>query len=283
MVIIHPKLTKFSSIYCKGSVLQRAKFAERINNKIFSNTLNLYKGKSRNVHVELIEDCYNFCLPEDKNILLAPLDVKSMDDYYGGIEILEKLGIYVGYMIDLPVSKSLKFNIKNFPALMHESTHILDYLLNPKYLVNDRDLNNIAPDIKNLLNVNESVKTGYKKIKKILDMYNDVFYKIEDSGVDKFQILKNAEKKLRKGVEGLDSKTKIVLLKYMRNSMIMEQHAYKQDVLYARILKKLGRRVDSEDLKDYNKIIMFPEKIKIVEKILIQTINSEREKFSAKI
>ena len=119
MVIIHPKLTKFSSIYCKGSVLQRAKFAERINNKIFSNTLNLYKGKSRNVHVELIEDCYNFCLPEDKNILLAPLDVKSMDDYYGGIEILEKLGIYVGYMIDLPVSKSLKFNIKNFPALMH--------------------------------------------------------------------------------------------------------------------------------------------------------------------
>ena len=166
---------------------------------------------------------------------------------------------------------------------MHESTHILDYLLNPKYLVNDRDLNNIAPDIKNLLNVNESVKTRYKKIKKILDMYNDVFYKIEDSGVDKFQILKNAEKKLRKGVEGLDSKTKIVLLKYMRNSMIMEQHAYKQDVLYARILKKLGRRVDSEDLKDYNKIIMFPEKIKIVEKILIQTINSEREKFSAKI
>ena len=108
-------------------------------------------------------------------------------------------------------------------------------------------------------------------------MYNDVFYKIEDSGVDKFQILKNAEKKLRKGVEGLDSKTKIVLLKYMRNSMIMEQHAYKQDVLYARILKKLGRRVDSEDLKDYNKIIMFTEKIKIVEKILIQTINSEQK------
>ena len=283
MVIIHSRLTKFSSVYCKGSVLQREKFAERINNKIFNNTLNLYKGKSRNVHAELIEDCYNFCLPEDKNILLAPLDVKSMDDYYGGIEILEKLGMYVGYMIDLPVSKSLKFNIKNLPALMHESTHILDYLLNPKYLVNDRDLNNIAPDIKNLLNVNDSVNTKYKKIKKILDMYNNVFYKIEDSDADKSQILKNAEEKLCKGVEGLDSKTKIVLLKYMRNSMIMEKHAYKQDVLYAGILKKLGKRVDSEDLKDYNKIIMFPEKIKIVEKILIQTIKSEREKFSARI
>lgn len=60
--------------------------------------------------------------------------------------------------------------------------------------------------------------------------------------------------------------------------MILEQQAYKQDMHYARILKKLGKPVDDEDLTDYGKLIIFQEKIKIVEKLLAQTIKAERDK-----
>ena len=282
MVIIHPKLTKFSNKYCQGSVFQRAKIAEKINEKIFGNTVKLYRGKMRNVDMEVIEDCYNFCLPENKEILLKPISFKDLDDYYGGVEILEKLKMYVGYMMDLPVSKSSKLNIKTIPALMHESTHILDYLINPKYLTCDRDLYNIAPGVKNLIMSDKAGNPQSEKVQNIINLYNELFYRIENNKNDKFQILTNAETKLSESLENMDFKTKIIVLKFMRTSMKMEQHAYKQDLHFAKILKKLGKPVDREDLIDYNKIIMFPEKIEIVEKMLLQTICSEREKLRPK-
>ena len=280
MVIIHPRLTKFSTLYAKGSVVQRAKSADRINEKIFGNTVKLYNNKKKNVHAEIIEDCYNFCLPENKNILLSPLESKS-DDYAGDVVILEKMKMFVGYMIDLPMSKSDKINIKSIPALMHESTHVLDYLLNPKYLVNERDLQNmtfISKFYSNKEGCSPSDLLVSDKVNKLVNLYNDVFYHLEDLNSDKSLILGNAEAKLKTCLNGIAPKVQIVLLKYMRNSMLMEQHAFKQDMHYAKILKKLGKPVDDADSKDYGKLAMFPEKIKIVEKLLVGTIKAERDK-----
>lgn len=278
MIIIHPRLTKFSSFYTKGSLSYRAKSAEKINEKIFGNTVKLYYGKKKNVDAGIIEDCYNFCLPENKGIEFSPLYVKPDDDYAGSTEILEKMGKYVGFMIDLPMTKSDKINIKTIPALMHESTHVLDYLLNPKYLANDRDFRNLAPELTDLVEVYKNKNQECENFKNIVDLYNTVFYKVQNPNENKAKILKEADIMLRNALKSVAPKEKIILLKYMRNSMILEQHAYKQDMHYARILKKLGKPVDDEDLTDYGKLIMFPEKIKIIEKLLAKTIKAERDK-----
>ena len=65
--------------------------------------------------------------------------------------------------------------------------------------------------------------------------------------------------------------------------MQMEEHAYKQDYHYAKILKKLGKKVDKDDLSDFGRELMFAEKIKIVEKILADAIKEERNKIKEQI
>ena len=260
-MIIHPRLTKFSSAYTKGSLAQRFVLTEKINQKIFGNTVKLYSGKKNNYPAEIIEDCYNFCTPEDKNIMIKPLVVSENDDFAGGTKIMEKMGMYVGYLMELPVTKNDKINIRTLPSLMHESTHVLDYLLNPKFLKNDLDFFNNS-----------------KYCEDCFKFYEEHFYKLNENNDGQKEMLKTAEKETIKFLKTLPDDLKITFLKFMRYSMQMEEHAYRQDVHYARILKKLGKHVDNEELKDYNKILLFPEKINIVEKLLSKTIKNEREK-----
>lgn len=257
---IHPRLTKFSSAYTKGSLAQRFALTDKINQKIFGNTVKLYHGKRNNYPAEIIEDCYNFCTPEDKNIMIKPLKVSKDDDFAGGTNIMERLGMYVGYLMELPVTQSGKFNIKSLPILMHESTHVLDYLLNPKFLKNDLDFFN------NPLN------------EKCFKFYEKYFYKFENNTASPSETLKTAEVKTAEFLKTLPDDMKITFLNFMRYSMQMETHAYRQDIHYARILKKLGKPVDSEELINYNKMFLFSEKIKIVDNLLAQIIKEKREK-----
>jgi len=258
-MIIHPRLTKFSSAYTKGSLAQRFALTDKINQKIFGNTVKLYKCK-RNYPAEIIEDCYNFCTPEDKNIMIKPLKVSKEDDFAGGTNIMQKMGMYVGYFMELPVTKSDKINIRTLPTLMHESTHVLDFLLNPKFLKNDLDFFN------NPLS------------EKCFDFYEKYFYKFGDKSLLPAQILETAKKGTEEFLKTLPVDMKITFLNFMRYSMRMEEHAYRQDIHYAKILKKLGKPFDSEELTDYNKVLLFPEKIKIVENLLTETLKEGRSK-----
>ena len=40
----------------------------------------------------------------------------------------------------MPVNSKKKLNILELPSFMHESTHVLDYLFNPKYIANYRKM-----------------------------------------------------------------------------------------------------------------------------------------------
>lgn len=259
-MIIHPRLSKFSSAYTKGSLEQRFALTNKINQKIFGNTVKLYQGKRRNYSVVIIEDCYNFCTPEDKNIMIKPLKVSNDDDFAGGTQILQKMGMYVGYLMELPVSKTDKINIRTLPILMHESTHVLDFLLNPKFLKNDLCFFNSPHS------------------EKCFKFYEKYFYKLGDEPANPSQILLTAQKETEEFLKTLPDDMKIIFLNFMRYSMIMEKHAYKQDIHYAKILLKLGKPVDKEELLDYNRLLLLPEKIKIVENILAKTLKEEREK-----
>lgn len=233
--------------------------AEKINQKIFGNTVKLYPDKKRNYPVEIIEECYNFCTPEKKVVMIEPIKISDSDDFAGGIKIMEKMKMYVGYIMELPVTKGNKINIKTLPTLMHESTHVLDFLLNPKFLKNDLDFFNSPLS------------------EKCFKFYEKYFYKLNNNQKPQ-QILKTAQDETYKFLKEIPIDKRIIFLNFMRYSMQMEEHAYKQDIHYSKILKKLGKPVDSEELVDYNKIFLFPEKIKIVEKLLAQTIKEERTK-----
>ena len=255
---IHPRLTKFSSAYTKGSLAQRFAFADKINEKIFGNTVKLYRGKRRNYPAEIIEECYNFCTPENKNILFEPVNFPHADKYTGCTEIIEKMGMYAGFVIELPFVGNRNINIKLLPTFMHESTHVLDFMLNPKFLKNDLDM------------TNSSLRT------ECVDFYEKFFYKFIGNTPE--LTLETAYNETVKFLKKIPDYMKITFLNYMRYNMQMEMHAYSQDTHYARILKKLGKPVGKGELEDYNKTILYSEKIKIVEKLLAQTIKKEREK-----
>ena len=255
---IHPRLTKFSSAYTKGSLAQRFALADKINEMIFGNTVKLYRGKRRNYPAEIIEECYNFCIPENKNIMLEHLKDPDADKFTGGTEIIEKMGMYAGYVIKLPINGNGNINIKSLPTFMHESTHVLDFMLNPKFLKNDLDL------------TNSSLRT------ECVDFYDKFFYQYIDNTPE--LTLETAYNETVKFLKKIPDYMKITFLNYMRYNMQMEKHAYSQDTHYARILKKLGKPVGKGELEDYNKTVLYPEKMKIVEKLLAQTIKEEREK-----
>ena len=58
----------------------------------------------------------------------------------------------------------------------------------------------------------------------------------------------------------------------------MENHAYNQDVFYAKLLQKLGKPVDEECLEDHNRYMAFPEKIEIINKLIKEELDIIRSK-----
>ena len=256
-MIIHPRLTKFSPAYAKGSLAQRFAAADKINNKIFGNVVKLYHDKKNTYPAEIIEECYNFCLPEEKNVVIQPMTVYNSEDYYGGVDFLCKMNMCVGFAIELPVTKSDKLHVKTIPTLMHESTHVLDFFLNPKFLRNDVKFN----DLKN----ND----------KCWEVYQEYFYKSSGETLD--EILDNAQSNTKNVLKEMKPNERLIFLNFIRYSLQMEQRAYIQDSVYANALKKIGKPFDKEDLPNYSKIMLAKEKIKLVEKMLADEIKEQRK------
>ena len=256
-MIIHPRLTKFSSAYAKGPLAQRFATADKINNKIFGNVVKLYRDKKNTYPAEIIEECYNFCLPEEKTVVIQPMTVYNPKDYYGGVDFLCKMNMYVGFAIELPVTKSDKLHVKTIPTLMHESTHVLDFFLNPKFLINDVKFNEL------------------KNNDKCWGIYQEYFYNSSGKTLD--EILNNARSNTKNVLKEMNPNDRLIFLNFIKYSLQMEQRAYKQDSVYANALKKIGKPFDKEDLPDFSKIMHAKEKIELVEKMLADEIKQQRK------
>ena len=148
-----------------------------------------------------------------------------------------------------------------FSSFMHESTHVLDYLLNPKYIANYKLM---------------CEKHIYDK--KYFSLYEKYFDNPEFMAQnDRNKMLELAELETRRGLKKISPDEKIIFLKFIKYSMEMEQHAYSQDVMYAKILQKLGKPIDKESLEDYTKYMAFSEKIDIVNKLIKEEIYKARK------
>ena len=249
----------FSYKISRGSMSSRIKTADELNTKVFNKMLQLYDRKS-SFGINAIKSGYNSVLPEKKNIQILPL-MSENSKFVGRTDIEEyKPNLLSGYTIQLPADKKKKFNIQYLSYLMHESTHILDYLLNPKYLANYKQMCERDIYAKNYFN-----------------LYEKYYYNTDEmKNNSKNKMLALAEEETRKSLRRVPHKDKLIFLNYIKYSMEMEFHAYNQDANYAKMLQKLGKKVDDSDLKNFNDFMAFPEKIEIVNKLIKEELEKNR-------
>jgi len=260
MIKILPN-TKFSYSLTKGSISSKTVLCEELNDKVFRRMLQLFEKKN-SCGIGVIKNSYNGILPEKKYVEIAPLPIRDYDNSGGGVTIQDDKNTLKGYLIELPANKKKKLNILELSSFMHESTHVLDYLINPKYVANLRKMYE-----KNIFE------------KDYFEVYEKYFYSADclQTGT-KREILQKAEEETRKALKTIPDDEKIIFLNYMKYNMEMEYHAYNQDIKYARILQKLGKPIDNESLEDINKTMYFPEKIKLINQLLHEEISYQKTK-----
>ena len=250
--------TRFSYRIAKGTSSARVQFSEDLNRRVFQRIMQLYENKN-NCGIGTIKNSYNALLPEQKQIMIKPLSVKEYDELGGGFSVEDEKDCLTGYSIEIPTNKKKKLNVLDISSFMHESTHVLDFLFNPKYIAN----------IKKMYEMNIYEKEYYK-------IFQEYFYTTDLPRKSKKVTILEAESELRKALEKVPFDEKIVFLKYINNSLNMEYHAYNQDLKYAQILKKFGKNIEKESLADYGKLMFFPEKINMIKQIIREELLKQR-------
>ena len=260
MIKLSPNM-RFSQNISRGSVSARIKKADELNGKIFQKMLLLY-DKKNSYGLNAVQNNYNSALPERKYIEMFPIKVKEIDNLSASTTIQERREQFLsGYSIELPAEKNKKLNILDLSQLMHESTHVLDYLLNPKYIANYKKMCE-----RNIYN------------KKYFDLYEKYFYNPDDMKKNETKLmLLVAEDETRKGLRRVPKQDKLIFLNYIKYSMEMEYHAYNQDVKYAKILQKIGKPINQTDLQNFNNFMAFPEKIKLINKLIKEELENNRK------
>ena len=265
MIKILPN-TRFSNLYAKGSVQERSMLAQSINDKIFDSMVKLY-GDKNNCKINLISQCYNSVLPENKNIKIYPIDKKEKKNTAGQVQIDLLNDCFCGYRIDILTNKKQRLNINNLPYFMHESAHLLDFLLNPKFIVIKKKMYE-----RGLFD-----KDYYTKI------FLDLFYNDEDyENSNKHDVLKRIETETKSILKDVPIEDKIVFLNYLKNELITEQNAYTQDYKYMVRLRNSVRNTKLDDYDNWLPYMYFSEKIEIVNNLLKEVILQERNKIASK-
>ena len=255
--------TAFSPLLSKGTLQARSNFVEQVNDKVFNEVLSLYKKKDV-CAVEAMQSRYNSALPEKKNVKIVSLPKKDCDDYAGGMFVDVYKDCVRGYAIQLPVEKNKKVNISILPNFMHESTHVLDYLLNPKYVRN------------------------YKKMceKNIFDKkYFQIFPKLFDNPAEMVskpsgEMLEKAKTQTTEELRHVPFNQKIVFLNFIKYALELEQHAYNQSLKFEKLMKKAGKLTAQESFDGFTDVMKYKEKHQIVKDIIQDEIIKERKKLN---
>lgn len=253
MIKLTPNMN-FSHSISKGSAQTREKTAEKLNNQVFHEIISLYKSK-KSCDISTIKTRYNLILPERKNINIKALSAKKYEEYGGSIIIEDNNSSLTGYTIEIPVSKSKKLNILDMPEFMHESTHIFDWLLNPKYVANYKKMRE---------------KNIFKK--KYYQIYTNIY-----DNAEKILTKDLTVKKTKSAIKNIPLDEKITFLNYIKYRLELEKHAYKEEVRFAKLMHKHRMPVDSVSFIDFSKYMKIPEKIKIIKNIISEEISKERK------
>lgn len=268
---------KFSYNISKGSIKNRQKLISKYNKQIFSRLeQNL---KDNYISVADAQKAIDEVLPEKKVIQIRPISSKNKKEEVGYSDYLYGKNWNIeGQTIDIPI-KNNKISIKNLSIFMHELTHVIDTLLNPKTTARVNGMYLRHTYTENLSNIIDKKLYNYENIEETIPFISNKRYK-----KTKKEILQTRENELLKFLKGYSVKDKIDYIQEMRNTLIEERTAYAEEKKYAWILTKkhkihLPKFNEIDNLKGY----FFDEKIKILKKIGFEIIDKERKEHAKKL
>lgn len=254
--LVRPEV-KFSQSIVKGSPKDRHKMVEEISDKIFT----ALSGKAKNDKI-MIDDIYSAMekfFPEKKNIKIISL--KKSRSKHSSLDYIEKNGEYIGQEIAVPINKR-KLPLKFLPIYMHELTHALDILCNPKVTGRTRIM-----ERKKLYD--KGYDTCFEKT-----LYNWEEY---TNNKEKEQILEQRKNELKNWLSKKTLEEKVNYIQDLRNYIISEINAYSAERKYALAMTKKGQTVAQESIEPTDHYL-FKEKLDLLNKIAISLIDKAKTK-----
>ena len=224
----------------KGSIKTRKNMVEEWNEKVFHKVLSLYDNTGL-LPIRGLDRTYKSLLPNKlpinvKKNLKPNAPIARLSIYYNKYLIPQHANI------SIPAENN-SLRIEDFPEFMHESTHVFDLLFQPKILSAEREL------------LTKDFADG------VINLYHTYFYTNSKNMIQTvYNLIKNLKNKT--------NRDKIIVLKYLKNNMLTELHAYQEGEKYGYLLNK------KEDMayKNYH----FERKIKIINFMLGNIIKKER-------
>ena len=242
----------------RGSVLERQTKAQNLTDEFIQIFLPKVIDKKK-LKASTIEHLINTILPEPVKIYIKK---NKLDDIanVGTVYSFIFKDMYK-YIMNLKMHHYL-VKTSNTSAIIHEFRHLADYIYHPKYLAKERDMFRLGL-------FNDTWDRTYDNF-----LYKQI--NISNNN-EKKDVLKTIEDTVKKNLEKYNSKEKITTLQNMRYYLQSELNAYNQEYQFIKKTEEKYPQLITE--KTNIESFMFEDKIKIIEKILKETIFQERNTF----
>lgn len=265
---ITPKVllaAKYSSTVVKGGQKKKNKF---IKNMVLDFVHDLQQ-KPESINVDEFQKMVDTKIP-NKQIDIVGTKKNWLSDSSGHVshEMDSKTNDVVGLHLYADTTNG-KFERKDFPTLIHEFTHVLDFLTSPKKSAR-------------IIKMNEKTDKEYNKFFKFYknNIYNNYdSFRIIPISPEKY--LKNTEKKTRKFLDKFSPEEALDYIQMARYSAQSEKLAYNEGNFSKRKLKDLTL-IDYQEFA-WSKHFFFGEKAQMLKKIGFEKIKEIRDAHKASL
>jgi len=249
---------RFSYDIVKGSLKNRYNKTTELSKDIFQTiTERIHDNK---IDIADIVYAMEKNMPEQKPVKVIPK--KNQDIFEGASDYIEKKGQYVGQTIEIPVVRG-KLPLKSLPVYMHELTHVLDILFNPKYTA-------------------RSIKMEQKHLydKKYSHCIDNTLYKAEKYNTlqEKEDLLNKRKSEIKNWISGKKPDEKLDCIQEAKNYLEKELKAYKSEGTFHKKMKANGLEVQENQFEDEAHEYLFEEKIELLKDLGKEIVKKERKR-----
>ena len=255
-----PKV-KFSYGFTRGSCTERKLKRQALNQKFFSGIMDLYENTD-SVSMRIIEKKYKKMMPESIHFSIKKLLPSEAESILGTMQTEFVHSKLVKYRVK--VESGSKLEIKRLPILIHEITHLLDMLFNPKTICTEE-----AVEKRNLSEI-------------FKDLYTNNYCQQYESLEELKKHISIIKKRTKKALKNLSAEDKVLVLNNIKNNLITEINALREEEKYARELKLMGRDVEEDSLETKSETDILERKLKLVEQIIYRIITDRRHQLAMK-
>lgn len=258
MIKLNPNV-RFSYKLTRGTNESRRQLVSKLNEKFFDSFyVMMQNGK---VRLNDLKKVYAEILPENKKVDIKKL--KNNTFAYGASDfVYDDNDNIIGLTLELPLERGV-LTSKILPTLMHETTHVLSTLANPKQTA-----------LTQKLHLAGKFSGFYNK------WFSDFLYCKED--INDNYTLKDMRERVLKGTKklfsGMSIKDKIAYLQDARYQLEEEKDAFREQLKFAKKIVDLGGDVEKEDLLDEDKTFRISEKIDILKELLSDVLEKRHKK-----